>query len=608
MQCLRDHLDNDAPYEVEYRYRLPGGDDIWIRSVGRAIRASDGRPLRMVGSNVDITDRKASEDALIESEGRLRLITDNLPAFVAYVDIDGYYRFANRFFEVWFTRPVDKIIGRHIEDVMGAENFAVISDSHKKALSGESITRFGEFVSTDGRKSHVFAHYMPDFGPGGVVRGYYILSQDITELKQTEEALRESEASFVEAQQIANVGSWVFQLEGDRQVKTVWSAQLCRIFGIAEDAFPNTFDSFLSYVHEDDRERVRRSWIAALAAPEVPFEVSHRLVRDTGEVRYVHTKARSFHDQVRTGSHWTGATIDITERKQAEDALRESEQRHRAVADLAQELIWIHTDGVIVYCNDFCARSLGLKSPQELIGQPLLSILHAEEHEAVSERITQMLIEGREVLPREVRLLRVDGSVMIAEAAGRAFSYHGKQSILAMGRDITERKRAEEALRKSQTHLQEAQRIAHIGSWEFNEQSGELVWSDEVYRVFGLSPDAVHPTRDLFLEYVHAEDRARVTQVLERSERGIKDYSYDVRIVRPDGDIRTIRIVALAFSGEGGKLIRRAGTLQDITEQSQAEEQLRQAMKMDAVGRLTGGVSHDFNNLLTIVKINLSML
>ena len=220
VQCLRDHLENDTPYDVEYRYSLPSGEYVWIRSVGRAIRDADGKPLRMVGTNFDITDQKTTEDALIESEGRLRLITDNLPAFVAYIDSDGYYRYANRHYEVWFTRPVDKIVGHHIEDVMGSENFAVISETHKKALSGEAATRFGEFVSTDGRKSHVFAHYVPAFGPGGVVRGYYVMSHDVTELKHTEEALRESEARLAEAQQLANVGSWVLYVEGDRQIKT----------------------------------------------------------------------------------------------------------------------------------------------------------------------------------------------------------------------------------------------------------------------------------------------------------------------------------------------------------------------------------------------------
>jgi len=351
LRRLHDHLENDTPYQVEYRYCLPSGKYIWIRSVGRAIRAGDGRALSMVRTSIDITDRKTGEDALRESEGRLRLITDNLPAFVAYIDADGYYRFANRYYEVWFTRPVDRIIGRHIQDVLGPDNFAVILDSHKKALRGEATTRFGEFLSSDGRKSHVFARYMPDFGPGGVVRGYYILSQDITELKRTEEALHESETRLAEAQQIANLGSWNVYIEGNKQIGPVWSAELCRIFGIAQDAFPTEFESFLGFVHEEDRERVRQSWSDALKEPDTPYSLEHRIVRPSGEVRYLLTKARSFKDQALAGSHWTGATIDITERKLAEDALRESEQRYRAVADLAQELIWIHTDGIIVYCN-----------------------------------------------------------------------------------------------------------------------------------------------------------------------------------------------------------------------------------------------------------------
>ena len=241
--------------------------------------------------------------------------------------------------------------------------------------------------------------------------------------------------------------------------------------------------------------------------------MEHRVVRPDGEVRYVNTKARSFKDQTLAGSHWTGATIDITERKQAEDALRESEQRYRAVVDLAQELIWIHTDGIIVYCNDYCVRSLGLNAPEELIGKSIHTILHPDEHDIVSRRISDMFARDEPIPRRELRVLRADGAEMIVETTGRALSSRGKPSILSIGRDITERKRAEEALRKSQTHLNETQRIAHVGSWEYDEQTGELTWSNEIYQIFGVRPNAFHPTRDGFIDFIHPDDRALVSCV-----------------------------------------------------------------------------------------------
>jgi signal transduction histidine kinase len=129
-----------------------------------------------------------------------------------------------------------------------------------------------------------------------------------------------------------------------------------------------------------------------------------------------------------------------------------------------------------------------------------------------------------------------------------------------------------------------------------------------VYRIFGVLKGVFHPTLDSYSELIHLDDRMMVSRALGRSEPGSEDYSYEPRIVRPDGEIRTIRVVALADTDEGGELSGRAVTIQDITEQSKAEKQLRQAMKMEAVGRLTGGIAHDFNNLMTIVKINLSML
>jgi PAS domain S-box-containing protein len=183
-----------------------------------------------------------------------------------------------------------------------------------------------------------------------------------------------------------------------------------------------------------------------------------------------------------------------------------------------------------------------------------------------------------------------------------------QQRIAERTHELNERKRAEEALRKSEASLREAQRIAHLGNWDLNVQSNELHWSDEIYSIFGLVPQQFGPSYTSFLERVHPADREQVEQAVRESTQTGKDFSLEHRVVRPDGKIRIVRQKAETLRDPTGRTTRLIGTVQDVTEQKRIEAEFLRAQRMDGIGAIAGGMAHDLNNALAPILMGIQLI
>jgi PAS domain S-box-containing protein len=173
--------------------------------------------------------------------------------------------------------------------------------------------------------------------------------------------------------------------------------------------------------------------------------------------------------------------------------------------------------------------------------------------------------------------------------------------------DITALKTAEEALRGSEEQLNRAQRLAQMGSDTRDLHTDTAVWSDETYRIFGVSRETFVPSTENFLRMLHPDDRSKVLATRDQISQGITPAPFEYRITRPDGTVRHIYRENEIIKDDAGNPRYFAGTIHDVTERRQTEAQLLQAQKMEAIGNLTGGMAHDFNNLLGVIVGNLGL-
>jgi PAS domain S-box-containing protein len=263
--------------------------------------------------------------------------------------------------------------------------------------------------------------------------------------------------------------------------------------------------------------------------------------------------------------------------------LRHSEDAYRRLVEMSLDAVWIHRQGAIIIANSACAALFGASTPEELLGKHVLDFAHPDNRETIRIRLQNHLDDSNPLRHYESKHVRLDGRVMDVEVVVCSIIYQGEAASLAMFHDISEQMQAKQKLLESEANLAAAQRIAHLGSWtlelnrldELNENP--LRWSDELCRIFGYEVGQLEVSRPNFLRAVHPADRDRITSAIDKAIRERTGYSIEYRITRPNGAERIIQARAdIAIDERTRKPLRIVGTVQDITEQKQAEEKLAQ--------------------------------
>jgi len=513
----------------------------------------------------EIEERKEAEEALRQSEERFAAFMDNLPGYAWMKDLEGRYVYINETF-----LQLRNAVGKTDADLW-PELASTYRANDNQVIQTKNALQTIEPFPKDPEQGWQIVSKFPILDQDGAVVMVGGASVDITERIEAEAALRESEAKLRQAQHLADIGYWERDLIADR---ITWSEETGRILGLESfSGVPNQAQLY-EFIHPDDRQHHEQVFNEALQDSRL-FDVEVRFVRPDGGIRFVHIRDEIVRDEEGKPIRMFGAVQDITHLKQAEEAVRRSEEHLRLVIDTIPVMAWtVRPDGIVDFVNQRWMDYTGL-SLEEESEEPTRPI-HPEDVPKVMERWLEESKIG-EPYEDELRLRRADGeyrwflvrTAPLRDEQGNVVKWYGVST------DIEDLKRADAALKESQRRLEEAQRIAHVGHWDRDLETRRITWSDEIYRILGLPLGEHDSPRTEWLEVVHPEDRPSLSTAIEEMLRGIRRLDMEFRIVRPNGEVRFLHSQGDVIRDERGQPVRMFGTAQDITERKRAEEQLK---------------------------------
>jgi len=581
--------------------RLRHRDGSWRHIEGTGVNRLEDASVRAIVVNYrDISERKRAEERIRFQADVLAQVRDA----VLVLDPERRITYWNQGAERLYGYGVTEVLGRKMEDVITYRWLRPQDEEEAIRLLNSNGTWQGENLAfrKGGARIHVESTVSILKDDKGTAVGILALVHDISERKRAEAALRQAEAKYRSI--FENAVEGIYQTTADGRLVTA-NPMLARIYGFdSPRALMAHAAANPQYFYCDPS--VRAEFVRRVLERGAVTGFESQIRRRDGSVVWISENARPLHDAAGKLVGFEGTVVDITERKQAEESLRETNDRLRALIQASPlAILALDKQGRVRSWNAAAARIFGW-TEAEVLGKP--SPLVPPEHRPDTRTLRERVLRGESFAAVEAQRWRKDGSLVeVSISAAPLFDAQGEVGgVMAVLADIADRKTAERALTRERAILQAL--LDSIPDLIFyKDHQGAFLGCNTAFEKFiGHSErDLLRRTDlDFFSRDIALSFQERDRQVLAEG----KPRRHEELLEYPDGRRVLVETLKTPFFGPDGTVLGLVGVCRDITERKRLEEQLRQAQKMEAIGQLAGGVAHDFNNLLTAILGNLGLL
>jgi PAS domain S-box-containing protein len=515
----------------------------------------------------DITEHKQMEEATIRAAQEWRTTFDATVDMIWLLDSEQRILRANTTSERFFKRPCGELVGMHCWEIVHGTTEPIPECpllQVKKSLRRETM----ELQIGDG---WFIITVDPILNATGQYEGAVHMVRDITEHKRAEEKLKENASLLRIAGVKAKLGGWSVDLKNNL---CTWSNETAVIHERPAGYAP-LVEEGISYYAPEWREKITKVFTQC-AQNGTPYDEEMEIITANGKRVWVRTMGEPVKDEAGKIIKVQGAFQDITERKQAEETLRESEILYRSLFENMLNgfayFKMLFEDGqpvdlIFLEVNTAFEVQSGLKN---VIGKKMSEVIPGmrESDPELIKLFATVALTGKSKR-FEMYVSSLDDWYSVS-----AYSPQ-KEYFVTVFDVITERKLAEEGLCKSEASLRDAQTSAHLGNWEIDIPAQTLFWSAEMFRIFERNHSSGPPKLNEFVNIVHPDDRERINCNLMQNITEQKSYNDEYRIVRADGSVRWIAGQGKPVFDDTGNMIQFIGTAQDITERKQAEEEIK---------------------------------
>ena len=580
------------------------GRSFWMQIMAQPILDEAGRVTQFMAVESDVTQRKLSEEALLLSESRLRLalnvaemlfwdwaIGANVVTFSH--DYGGYYGLPS-------TGTVIRNDESLLKPVHPDDRGPLMEAFVRTRETGQVFEIEFRGPVRQGEQSWYFSRgqilEMGDDRPQRMVG----VTQEITRRKQAEEIIRRSnkeqerhiqdrtkeltadEHRLNEVQSLAQMWSWTEDLGTGRRL---WSDSMYVQLGIDRSNVEPSFEALLALLHPDDRPIVKDRYLGLRAGFDQP-ECELRFLRSDGQIVVTLSRSRAIRDAAGQLVRIEGTDLNITERKQTEMRLAESEARYRSlIEDMNDGMFVVDMCGTVSFANPALASILGFEQPEQVVGKSFFEFLAPGMRNEVGGFFRQA-VESRQTRESTiVEIVRPDGSNATVEVRSKiAMADNAIVGMKGIVRDVTERKRAEQAIQEAHKRLSFALEGGELGMWDWSPQTGAVVYSHLWAQMLEYRPDEIESDLNFFKQHIHPADLPGVVErLMEHVEGRSPQYQSEHRLRSKSGEWRWVLDRGKVTERDGnGLAVRATGVVSDITERKRAEQELsKRAHRLD---------------------------